>query len=64
MKNTREIENMISRAYRAGVCDIDGHSITVNGKPTKPPRTSSASSARTYRWDNQTGKMYEVTYGE
>ena len=64
MDNTREIKDMIAKSYRAGVCDVDGHSISVNGKPTKKPRTYSASSAKTWRYDNETGKMQEVTYGE
>jgi len=62
MKNTEPIKQMISKAYKAGVCDVDGHSIMVNGKPTKQPRTSSASAASTWRYDNETGKMYEVKY--
>ena len=55
--NTKPIKDMISKAYRAGVCDIDGHSITVNGKPTKSPRSFSGSTAKTYRWDNETSKL-------
>ena len=62
--NTRPIKDMISRAYKAGVCDIDGHSVTVNGKPTKRSRSYSESSASTWRYNNETGKMYEVTHGE
>ena len=63
MKNTQDIENMIVRAHRAGVCDIDGNSVTINGKPTKPPTTTS-SATQTYRWDSESGKLYEVHYGE
>ena len=38
-KHREEVETLIRRGYREGMCDIDGHSIeTADGRMVKKPR--------------------------
>ena len=62
-EHDKEIKDMIVRAHRAGVCDIDGNHVRdANGKPTKKPRESGPM-GRTWRYNWKTGEKHEVTDG-
>ena len=38
-KGREEVEQMIVRGHRAGVCDSDGNSIDIDGIPKAKPKT-------------------------
>ena len=56
--NTRAIKKGIHRAYKAGKCDIDGHSVRGSAGMIAKPRAMN-STAKTYRFID--GKMKRVS---